>query len=561
MLDLRGVIGGANIRLSRASYASRAGSQRNYEPQRITGFQEFHKRLSAFATEVSNLRELMGQIRDSSKRGKAAGVTSSDAVVSYTSVSETTEISPATSTTLTSAAAIDGSLETFTDKNPDWTGFSTAKITVRGVYQGDINDTMNFQVIVDADSEVNKAIAVTDSNGDAVDYFLMQSGVNVFNLSNGLEVQINTGTKKDGDTFSFDVYPETETDLNVSFQDSNGRNSVYGSDGQFRVKTGNFTINGVTIDVHRTNSIQNVLDQINASAAGVTASYDAATDKLTLANNDPGATEILLGSDTSGFLDAMRLSDGVETLGADAVEQTNTYKVTSDNVSLSAGTFFINGETFSVNDGDAISDIVDRINDAEVGVQARLTGSGRLSISSLSRKGTLTLADGSSGLFDDLGVDTGTFKGSAGRGATSQEIHEVVDHLRALRGLAEELSEEVDGESFLSGELEGFRKELGKLARGDVDGIRHQGTRQDVEAIFGDDASDLEDFFDVTGASRSSLQSILSSDPRDVATFLAGDDDGDEIGLLGNMLEDMVSISDRMSSQYSSLGLVLNIKI
>lgn len=77
------------------------------------------------------------------------------------------------------------------------------------------------------------------------------------------------------------------------------------------VTSGFFTINGVQISVSAANdNLNSVIARINASSAGVTASYDAATGQISLTNKTTGAQSIVLGSssDTSNFLSAMGLT-------------------------------------------------------------------------------------------------------------------------------------------------------------------------------------------------------------------------------------------------------------
>jgi len=79
------------------------------------------------------------------------------------------------------------------------------------------------------------------------------------------------------------------------------------------ISSGTFTINGVQLSVDATgDNIASVLAKINASSAGVTASYDAATNHIALVNNATGTQSIVLGSssDTSNFLSAVGLTTG-----------------------------------------------------------------------------------------------------------------------------------------------------------------------------------------------------------------------------------------------------------
>jgi flagellar hook-associated protein 2 len=90
------------------------------------------------------------------------------------------------------------------------------------------------------------------------------------------------------------------------------------------VTSGTFTINGVQISVDATqDNLASVIKRINASSAGVLASYNTATGQITLTNKNTGPQSIVLGasSDTSNFLSATGLTTGsgaTTTLGSQA---------------------------------------------------------------------------------------------------------------------------------------------------------------------------------------------------------------------------------------------------
>jgi flagellar hook-associated protein 2 len=74
---------------------------------------------------------------------------------------------------------------------------------------------------------------------------------------------------------------------------------------------GAFTINGVTINYNASSdSIQNVLDRINSSSAGVTAAYDTVNNRFVLTNNSTGNVGISTQDVTGNFLAATGLSGG-----------------------------------------------------------------------------------------------------------------------------------------------------------------------------------------------------------------------------------------------------------
>jgi flagellar hook-associated protein 2 len=86
---------------------------------------------------------------------------------------------------------------------------------------------------------------------------------------------------------------------------------------------GTFVINGVTIPYNvNTDSIQGILTKINASGAGVTASYDKTGDKFTLTNNTTGDVGLSISEDPGGLLEAMGLdSTGTLVRGQNASVQ------------------------------------------------------------------------------------------------------------------------------------------------------------------------------------------------------------------------------------------------
>jgi flagellar hook-associated protein 2 len=74
---------------------------------------------------------------------------------------------------------------------------------------------------------------------------------------------------------------------------------------------GQFTINGVTISYNvAADSIQDVLNRINNSAAGVTASYDSLNNRFVLTNQITGDSGIAFQDVTGNFLTALGLTGG-----------------------------------------------------------------------------------------------------------------------------------------------------------------------------------------------------------------------------------------------------------
>lgn len=86
------------------------------------------------------------------------------------------------------------------------------------------------------------------------------------------------------------------------------------------VTSGFFTINGVQITVNAgTDSVNDVIQAINQSTAGVTASFNTATNQIVLTNSASGPQNIVLGAsnDTSNFLVAAGLTGTYGSFTAD----------------------------------------------------------------------------------------------------------------------------------------------------------------------------------------------------------------------------------------------------
>lgn len=189
------------------------------------------------------------------------------------------------------------------------------------------------------------------------------------------------------------------------------------------VTAGKFTVNGQQVTVALTDSLQDVFAAISTATGGdVTASYDSATDRVTLA----GATPVMLGAanDTSNFLSVMRLNNnGTSTVSSSAAlgAADTTAKLVNSRLSSAitavdgtgAGSFAINGETINYNvNTDSLADVIARINASSAGVTASYDGTQDRMVLTNKVTGDLGIAasESAGGLLDAAGLTTaGTF--------------------------------------------------------------------------------------------------------------------------------------------------------
>ena len=134
---------------------------------------------------------------------------------------------------------------------------------------------------------------------------------NIFQVKNnkGGAVELTMGNNTDTSSF-FDVF---KIGLNSGATYVRGQNkgsldtstTIAKLDPHFTypMKSGTFTINGISIYVDTTkDSIQDVMDKVNKSGAGVTMTYDSNTDKFSLVSTSNERIKVGGPNDTSTFL-------------------------------------------------------------------------------------------------------------------------------------------------------------------------------------------------------------------------------------------------------------------
>jgi len=135
--------------------------------------------------------------------------------------------------------------------------------------------------------------------------------------------------------------------INMKFIDKDAKLEDINTDTS--ITSGIFSINGVDFNVSTSvDSIQDIVDRINSSDAGVTAFYDEYSEKFTLKAKDEGNTEIVLEDKSTNFLEAMKIKDATQSLGTNASFEFNGIATTR-----SSNTFEINGIEFNLKEDTA----------------------------------------------------------------------------------------------------------------------------------------------------------------------------------------------------------------
>ena len=157
------------------------------------------------------------------------------------------------------------------------------------------------------------------------------SGTAVYNSSSD-KIEVNGN----GTTIVFGSSTDTSNFLQVAELYNNGTDTVTSSSTLGRINpstvlnssnfstsvtdggagSGSFKINGVSISFDvSADSLENVMDRINSSSAGVIATYDPTNDRLQLINKSTGDLGVSMSDETGNFLAATGLSGGSLTRG------------------------------------------------------------------------------------------------------------------------------------------------------------------------------------------------------------------------------------------------------
>lgn len=239
-------------------------------------------------------------------------------------------------------------------------------------------------LVTELESLKSKAVALTKA-----DFF---SGAGTSSTTNDKYATASATSSTPAGSYNFVISQLATTASLKGAADAGGAvdtsatfNSTGGAGFAVSITNGYFTINGKQITIDSNTKLgtdgstdpDTIIYKINNSGAGVTATYDATTDKITLTSG----SNITLGSagDTSNFLQAARLSNAqggsstiVSGTGIGGVNLAAT--VSSVNFStpltLTSGSFTINGVSISYSATDSISQVLQRITDSSAGVVA-----------------------------------------------------------------------------------------------------------------------------------------------------------------------------------------------
>jgi flagellar hook-associated protein 2 len=329
--------------------------------------------LNDYNTIKSSLRDLQYAVNDLTYSNTFTGRTakSSDETIVTASTSSgaangsyAINVKTAATTSHTTSAALSGTgskAAVTGSKVYDGTGLVNGTLTINGVAIS-VNAVDTLDDIVTGIN--NSAAGVTASKGADGKVTITQNTVGAaptITLADNSGFLAGAGitqsaVKAGTDPAILDGSKAAVTGTNVL---SNFNDPISGN-----IHAGSFYINNQRIDVTTADTINTIVNKISASSAGVTASIDSVSGKITLSQKTVGATPtITIGSDNgTGFFTAAGITQAGVKAGADPL-QAQTLQAQFSGVTK--GYFSINGTYFAVDPStDTINSIINKINNS-----------------------------------------------------------------------------------------------------------------------------------------------------------------------------------------------------
>jgi flagellar hook-associated protein 2 len=183
-----------------------------------------------------------------------------------------------------------------------------------------------------------------------------------------------------------------------------------------------FTINGKQITLSDSDTLGDVINNINSAGAGVTASYDDTTGDVSLSSSSSSPIILGSGSDTSDFLQQAELFNNGTTsvtssVGLGRIDPSADLGSAGLRTAITPGTFTINGVSINYSAGGSLIDLMSSINSSAAGVTATYDTYDDQMVLSSNQRGpqSITVADGTGNIATALRLTSSDSQLSVGQ--------------------------------------------------------------------------------------------------------------------------------------------------
>lgn len=433
---------------------------------------------------------------------------------------------------------INASPMSFAPFGPAWNDGSSALLTIGGEYDGSdgtglltfesrragTHGTRDLQIRVEA-SAGGPVRNITISRDDPIDQ--------QYDLQNGLFLTLGPGSLINRDFSSIQVYDNVGAVVNPDLPFDGVRNQnpnlQFGSPG---IVDGGFDLNGEAISVLTTDALNDVVERVNQSGAGVTAVFNPATERIEFLQDTLGsASSIDLLNDSSNFLEATKLDslnivDGIDPETIKALDVVGAFS------SVQSGEVVINGQQISIDTAtDSLSTVLGKINNSGAGVVATFDSAAQqVLIEANEATSGLEIDSNGTNLFAALKIPEGRVDPEAvSSGISRRRSYEIAD---AANAVFDKLNRLFNDSTFLGGgeNAAQFRGPL-EAAMRSAFGLADEGAFMGMNFDASTSARARGDFMSID---RRELTSNLQRRGDLLRDFLAGTDD--QVGFVQGLL-------------------------
>lgn len=466
--------------------------------------------------ELFELREALKHLGELLGVSQAASTGSALRVLSSSRLTLDTTTTP---TVLESLEEINTAATSFSPFGPNWTGSSTALLTIGGVYDGSNGSgTLSFESRSNGvHGQDRLRIRVRDPGGSVLQNFTVRQDDPLdqqYAIGNGLYVTLGAGSLSNNDTTTINVFDTIGSAVDPTNPFDGVRNSNPNLDAGQSVSFGSFSLNGETLNVAAGDSVQSILSLINQSAAGVTASFDAARERVVLTQTTFGsAATIDLQSDDSGLLDALKLSTAVAVPGLDPDVDEPLANVAQFQ-DVQSGTLKVNDVDIAIDiQTDSLTDVLGRINALQTEATASYNPDPQyVAFDPTSNELDIRLDEGTTGFLTALNIASRSYEAPRGQGLSEQRrtqlaqaTQTVSDRLNNLLGAGQPNQVRQQVASQLGSALQAFFGASERLIDTGV-GIRFRASSSTLEL-------NAREFSLALKLRSSSVRSVLLGDP------------------------------------------------
>lgn len=455
---------------------------------------------------------------------------------------------------LNSSEEINASPMSFTPFGPDWADGSSALITIGGEYDGtDGTGPLTFEARrAGIHGARDLQIRVEDSVGGAVLNYNIRSIDPIdqqYDLQNGLYFTLGPGSLVNRDTTSIQVYDDVGAVVNSGLPLGGLRNQNPNLQfGTPAIVDGSFELNGENIGVATSDTLNDVVQSISQSNAGVSAVISALTERIEFLQDTLGAAPTIdLQNDSSNFLEATKLDranvvDGVDPETLQALDAVGAFS------QVQSGEIIINGRHIAIDTAsDSLSSMLDKINGSAAGVVASFDSASQLVVIEASDSpSVLEIDSNDTGFFAALKIPEGRVDSEAVfRGVSRRRSYEIADAATAVFSRLNRLFRDSTflGKGNNAGQFRAPLEAAFRAALGDSDG-------GDVLGIGFDSSDNARLRGDFAMIDRRELTTNLQRRGKLVRDFLAGTDEQ------GGFVQGLLSAAEQaLGTVNRSLGL------